>query len=114
MGIGSFFGTGGLMIGLAIGLVFVGGSYWFSDKLAVKAAGAQPVTEQEAPELYAIVRELAQRDGIPDAQGVPLARSPSPTRSPPAAARTTRWSPSRRACSRCSTRTSCAACSPTS
>ena len=65
MGIGSIFGTGGLVIGLAIGLVFVGGSYWFSDKLAVKAAGAQPVSEQEAPELYAIVRELAQRDGIP-------------------------------------------------
>jgi len=65
MGIGSFFGTGGLFIGLAIGLLFVGGSYWFSDTLAVKAAGAQPVTEQEAPELYAIVRELAQRDDMP-------------------------------------------------
>jgi heat shock protein HtpX len=65
MGIGSLFGTGGLIIGLGIALVFVGGSYWFSDKLAVKAAGAQPVTEQEAPRLYAIVRDLAQRDGIP-------------------------------------------------
>ncbi len=65
MGIGSFFGTGGLIIGLGIGLVFVGGSYWFSDTLAVKAAGAKPVTEQEAPQLYAIVRDLAQRDGIP-------------------------------------------------
>jgi len=65
MGIGSLFGTGGLVIGLAIGLVFVGGSYWFSDRLAVRAAGAQPVSEQEAPELYAIVRELAQRDGVP-------------------------------------------------
>jgi heat shock protein HtpX len=65
MGIGSIFGTGGLVIGLAIGLVFVGGSYWFSDKLAVRAAGAAPVSEQEAPELYSIVRELAQRDNIP-------------------------------------------------
>jgi heat shock protein HtpX len=65
MGIGSFFGTAGLVIGLGIGLVFVGGSYWFSDKLAVKAAGAQPVTEQQAPELYAIVRDLSQRSGMP-------------------------------------------------
>ena len=63
--IGSFFGTGGLVIGLGIGLAVVGGSYWFSDRLAVRAAGAQPVSEQEAPELYAIVRELAQRDGVP-------------------------------------------------
>lgn len=65
MGIGSFFGTLGLFIGLGIGLVFVGGSYWFSDTLAVKAAGAQPVTEQQAPDLYAIVSELAQRSGMP-------------------------------------------------
>jgi heat shock protein HtpX len=65
MGIGSLFGTGGLVIGLGIALLFVGGSYWFSDTIAVKAAGAQPVTEQEAPDLYAIVRELVQRDGMP-------------------------------------------------
>jgi heat shock protein HtpX len=65
MAIGSFFGTGGLVIGLGIGLLLVGGSYWFSDTLAVKSAGAQPVTEAEAPALYAIVRELAQRDGVP-------------------------------------------------
>jgi heat shock protein HtpX len=65
MGIGSLFGTGGLVIGLGIGLVLVGGSYWFSDTLAVKAAGAQPVTEKEAPQLYRIVRELAAGSGMP-------------------------------------------------
>jgi heat shock protein HtpX len=65
MGIGSFFGTGGLVIGLAIALLFVGGSYWFSDRLAVRAAGAQPVTEQEAPQLYGIVRELATGANMP-------------------------------------------------
>src|SRR6266508_1682405 len=65
MGIGSFWGQGGLLIGLAIGLVFVGGSYWFSDKIAVAAARAKPVTEQEAPGLYRIVRDLTERAGMP-------------------------------------------------
>jgi heat shock protein HtpX len=65
LGIGSLFGQGGLIIGLLLGLVFIGGSYWFSDKLAVKAAGAVPVSEAEAPELYGIVRELTQKTGLP-------------------------------------------------
>src|SRR4051812_28622356 len=65
MVIGSFWGVSGLCIGLAIGLVMVGASYWFSDKLAVASAGAEPVGEQEAPELYAIVLDLARRTGAP-------------------------------------------------
>jgi heat shock protein HtpX len=43
----------------------VGGSYWFSDKIAVKAARAVPVTEAEAPALYRIVRELTTRANMP-------------------------------------------------
>jgi heat shock protein HtpX len=58
-------GKAGLFIGLAIGLAVVGGSYWFSDKLAVKSAGALPVTRAEAPEYYEIVEDLAHRAGIP-------------------------------------------------
>src|SRR5262249_33913187 len=65
MAVGSLFGTQGLVIGLVLGLVFVGGSYWFSDKLAVRAAGAVPVPEAEAPQLYAIVRDLTSRTGLP-------------------------------------------------
>jgi heat shock protein HtpX len=65
MVVGSFFGTGGLVIGLALGVVFVGGSYWFSDKLAVRAAGAVAVSETEQPKLYAIVRDLTSRSGMP-------------------------------------------------
>ena len=65
MAIGAFFGQTGLLIGLVLGIVMVGGSYWFSDKLAVASAGAKPVDEREAPELYAIVRDLAQRAGEP-------------------------------------------------
>jgi heat shock protein HtpX len=65
IGIGSFFGPAGLIIGLGIGLALVGAAYWFSDKIAVKAAGAQPVTEQEAPQLYAMVRDLTEQSGMP-------------------------------------------------
>ncbi len=65
MGIGSLFGQTGLIIGLGLGLVIVGGSYWFSDKLAVASAHAQPVEEADAPELYAMVRDLAQRADAP-------------------------------------------------
>src|SRR2546429_5288258 len=65
MGIGAIFGTGGLIIGAVLALAIVGGTYWFSDKLAVAAARAKPVSREEAPRLYEIVEDLARRDGIP-------------------------------------------------
>ncbi len=65
MGIGSFFGQTGLIIGLVLALIMVGGSYWFSDTIAIKAARAQPVTEQQMPQYYAVVRELTQKAGMP-------------------------------------------------
>src|SRR5215216_1028710 len=58
MGIGAIFGTGGLVIGAVLALIFVGGTYWFSDKIAVAAARAKPVSREEAPRLYEIVEEL--------------------------------------------------------
>src|SRR5437588_5906735 len=54
-----------LLLGLFLGLALVGGSYWFSDTIAVKAARAVPVTEAEAPGLYRIVRELTMRANMP-------------------------------------------------
>jgi heat shock protein HtpX len=65
IGIGALFGQGGLIIGLVIGLVFVGGTFWFSDKIAVAAARAKPISREEAPRLYEIVEELAQKNDMP-------------------------------------------------
>ena len=52
-------------IGLVIALVMVGGSYWFSDKLALRSAKARIVTEAEAPEFVGMIRNLATRAGLP-------------------------------------------------
>jgi heat shock protein HtpX len=65
LGIGAIWGQQGLIIGLVIGLVFVGASYWFSDKVAIAAARAFPVSEAEMPQYYEIVRELTTRAGLP-------------------------------------------------
>ena len=40
-------------------------SYWFSDKIVLAMYHAKPATEAEAPELYSVVRNLAQKAGIP-------------------------------------------------
>ena len=57
--------AGSLVIGLVIALVMVGGSYWFSDKLALRSAKAQIVTEAQAPEFFAMIRRLSERAGLP-------------------------------------------------
>lgn len=55
--------------GMTIALIMAFGmnffSYWFSDKIVLKMYGAQPITEAEAPELYGMVRRLAQRAQLP-------------------------------------------------
>jgi heat shock protein HtpX len=58
-------GQTGLWIGLILGLVIVGGSYWFSDRVAIASARAVEVTPQQAPEYHQIIDELVVRAGIP-------------------------------------------------
>jgi heat shock protein HtpX len=66
LAVGWFFGgSTGLVIAFAISLIMNGVSYFFSDKLALRAMAARPVTEAEAPQLYAIVRDLARDAGQP-------------------------------------------------
>jgi heat shock protein HtpX len=48
---------------MAFGINFI--TYWFSDKIVLRMYSAREVTESEAPELYSIVRRLAQKAGLP-------------------------------------------------
>ena len=78
--------TVGLMVFLTVLLIFVGGaiggrngmvfafvfatlmnfgSYWFSNKIVLRMYRAQPVSDAQAPELHAIVRNLVQKAGMP-------------------------------------------------
>ncbi len=75
-----------LMVGLTVLLVMIGGafggrngmimafifasamnlfSYWFSDKIVLRMYGAREVTEQDAPVLYGVTRDLAMKMEIP-------------------------------------------------
>jgi heat shock protein HtpX len=69
---GIFVGVGWLLAGqqgaflaLGIAVLFNLAMYWFSDKIAIKAARARPVPEHELPDVYAIVRSLALRADMP-------------------------------------------------
>ncbi len=58
-------GRSGMIIAFGMALVMNFVSYWFSDKIVLRMYSAQPVTEAQAPELYASVRRLSQKAGLP-------------------------------------------------
>ena len=58
-------GQGGMIIAFGIALLMNVFSYWFSDKIVLRMYRARPVSEQEAPELVAMVRELAANAALP-------------------------------------------------
>ena len=63
--IGSFWGRGGMMLFFLIGLGMNLFSYWFSDKIVLRMYGAKQVTEVEAPALYGVTRQLAEKANMP-------------------------------------------------
>lgn len=59
------FGTIGIIGGLIFGLIMNVGSYWYSDKLALKMTGSKEVTPQDEPRLHEIVDRVAEMARMP-------------------------------------------------
>ena len=68
-------GRSGLLIGTFLGFVMVGGSYWFSDKLAIRASGAREVVPGELQWLQDDLAKMVGRAGMTPPR---LFISPSP------------------------------------
>ena len=61
----AFGGQSGMFIAFGFAMLMNFGSYWFSDKIVLRMYNAREATEREAPELYSMVRNLAQRAQLP-------------------------------------------------
>jgi len=70
-------GSQGGLIALGVAVVFNFGMYFFSDRIALKAAKAKPVGPLDLPDVYSIVSSLAQRENMP-MPDVYLIDSPQP------------------------------------
>ncbi len=62
---GALAGRGGMQIALVVAVVMNFVSYFFSDKIALKTSGAQPVTREQLPRLYQVMEGLAAKASIP-------------------------------------------------
>ena len=62
---GAVGGQVGIIIALVFAIAMNFGAYWFSDRIALSMTKSHPITEQEDPELYGIVREQAELAGLP-------------------------------------------------
>lgn len=58
-------GRGGLMLALVFAVVMNVGSYWFSDTIVLRMHNAQPITQEDSPEIFAMVERLARNAKIP-------------------------------------------------
>jgi heat shock protein HtpX len=66
LGIGDLWGgQRGLIFALVLAAVMNLGSYFFSDKIALKMSGAKPIAREENPRLYQIVERLAAKANLP-------------------------------------------------
>ena len=62
---GAIGGRNGLKIALGFAVLMNAVSYFFSDKIALASSGAQPVTREQLPRLYAVMERLSSKANIP-------------------------------------------------
>src|SRR5258707_13207993 len=58
-------GRSGMTMALIIAVILNAFAYFFSDKIALWSSGAQPVTREELPRLYAVMERLAAKANLP-------------------------------------------------
>jgi heat shock protein HtpX len=58
-------GRSGMMIAFLFAVVMNFVSYWFSDKIVLAMYGAKPLSEQDAPAVHRIVRNIATKAQVP-------------------------------------------------
>jgi heat shock protein HtpX len=58
-------GRNGMVLAFLLSVAFNFGTYFFSDKLALKMYNAQPVTREQLPRAYAAVERLTAKQGLP-------------------------------------------------
>jgi heat shock protein HtpX len=58
-------GQQGMTFGLIIAVVMNGVAYFFSDKIALRSSGAQPVTREQLPRLYEVMERLVGKAQLP-------------------------------------------------
>ncbi|MDO8674318.1 MAG: zinc metalloprotease HtpX [Dehalococcoidia bacterium] len=70
-------GSGGMVFALFFAFIMNFGAYWFSDKIALRMAGAKDVSEIEAPDLHRLVSQVSQYARMPKPK-VCIIDNPSP------------------------------------
>src|ERR1700731_3512162 len=66
LGLGQAFGgQRGMTLALVIAILMNGGAYFFSDKIALASSGAVPISREESPRLYAVMKRLAAKANLP-------------------------------------------------
>jgi len=63
--VGSFWGTGGMVVAGIFAVMMNVGAWFYSDKIAITAMRGREVDERSAPELYRMIARLAERAGLP-------------------------------------------------